>query len=202
MTSVIGFLLSYVLLYKYLAIFIAIFAGAIIVPVPSVELLMAAGAFASQGVFNFWIALAVGLSGNVLGDLVDYFLSRRYGEAVLHWLRLDKRKFIGQLETEVRQGAPFMIFATRIAGALGPAVNVLAGVSNVPFRTFLLYDVTGNLVDIGGALLIGFMVGSYWEDFSAIANIAVAIAVVAIVMFVLWRISRRIIGRDGRTEGQ
>ncbi len=193
--SVIGVLLSYVLLYKYFAIFGAIFLAGIIVPIPASELLMAVGAFAGQGYMNFWLALAAGLAGNVLGDLVDFFLARRYGTAVLRKFRLDKRKFIGALEAEVRRDAPFMIFSTRIAGALGPAVNVFSGISGVSFKKFLFYDATGNLVDIGGLLLIGYAVGSYWESFSDVVGIIVAITVVAIVMFILWRISRRIIRR-------
>ncbi len=193
--SVLGVLLSYLLLYKYVALFTAIFFAAIIVPIPSSELLIAVGAFSSQGVFNVWIALAVGLAGNVLGDLVGYFLARRYGPVIIRKLHLHKIKFFDQLEAEVKRDAPFMIFATRIAGALGPAVNVLSGVSGVSFKNFLLYDLTGNFIDIGGLLLIGFAVGSYWEDFSEIVNIVVAITVVAIVMFILWRISRRIVHR-------
>jgi membrane-associated protein len=194
--------MAYVLLYKYFAIFIAIFLAGIIVPIPASELLMAVGAFAGQGYLNFYLALAAGLAGNVLGDLVDFFLARRYGTAVLRKFRLDKRKFVGALEAEVRRDAPFMIFTTRIAGALGPAVNVFAGISGISFKKFLFYDAAGNLVDIGGLLLIGYAVGSYWEIFSDVVGIIVAIAVVAIVMFILWRISRRIMRRSSKSESE
>ncbi len=197
-TSVLGVLLSYVLLYKYFTLFLAIFLAGIIVPIPASELLMAVGAFSGQGYLNFWLALLAGLSGNVLGDLVDYSLAKRYGPRLIRRFRLNRIKFIDQLEAEVRRDAPFMIFATRIAGALGPAVSVLSGVSGVSLKKFLLYDVTGNLVDIGGLLLIGYTVGSYWENLSDIAGIVIAILVVAIVMFILWRISQRIFKRTFR----
>ncbi len=194
-TSVLGLLLSYVLLYKYYTLFLAIFLAGIIVPLPASEILMAVGAFTSQGYLNFWLALAAGLAGNVLGDLVDYFLAKKYGPGLIRRFRLTRIKFIGQLEAEVRRDAAPMIFLTRIAGALGPAVSVLSGVSEVPFKKFLFYDLAGNLVDIGGLLLIGYVLGSYWESFSDIVSIIVTILVVAVVMFVLWRITRRVINR-------
>ena len=101
--SILGVLLSYLLLYKYVALFAAIFFAGIIVPIPASEVLMAVGAFSSQGVFNFYLALAAGLSGNVLGDLVDFFLARRYGATVIRKLRLHRIKFFDQIEAEVRE---------------------------------------------------------------------------------------------------
>ncbi len=200
--SILGVLLSYVLLYKYFAIFIAIFFAGIIVPIPASELLIAIGAFAGQGYLNLYLALAAGLAGNVLGDLVDFFLAQKYGSTILRKFHLDRRKFIGALEAEVKRNAPFMIFATRIAGALGPAVNILAGISGIILKKFIFYDAIGNLIDIGGLLLIGYVVGSYWENFSDVVGILVAIAVVAIVMFILWRISRRIVKNGSKNASK
>jgi membrane-associated protein len=200
--SILGVLLSYILLYKYLTIFIATFLAGIIVPIPDSELLMAVGAFAGQGYLNCYLVLAAGLAGNTLGDLVDFFLARRYGTAVLRKFRLEKRKFVGALEAEVRRDAPFMIFATRIAGTLGPAVNIFSGISGISFKKFLFYDITGNLVDIGGLLLIGYTVGSYWESFSDVIGIIVAIAVIIIIIFTLWRTSRRIVMRNSKGKNE
>jgi membrane protein DedA with SNARE-associated domain len=76
-------ILSYLLLYKYLAIFILVFSAAVIIPWPVNTAILAVGAFSSQGYFNFWISLAVAISANVSGDLFDYWLTRKYGQKAI-----------------------------------------------------------------------------------------------------------------------
>ena len=52
MTAILSALLSYLLLYKYFAIFVLVFAGSFIVPLPGNAMLFAMGAFSSQGYMN------------------------------------------------------------------------------------------------------------------------------------------------------
>ena len=82
MSNFVALLLSFLLLYKYWALFAVIFVAAVLVPLPTNSVLLAAGAFASQGYFSFWLSLAVAVGANIAGDCFDYFLARRYGRRV------------------------------------------------------------------------------------------------------------------------
>ncbi len=199
MEALLGPLLSYVLVYKYAALFLIVYSAALIVPFPGNTMLLAVGAFASQGYFSFWLSLAVAVVANTLGDLSGYALTRRYGDAIIRVLRLHKARFFDYLKEELRTDAAVTVFTTRFAGSLSPIANFLAGIVAVPFFVFLVYDFLGNFIEPFVALALGYAVGSYWSDFSNIVSLFAAVVAVAVIMFVLIRIYRRIMRKyNGR----
>lgn len=189
--NILNSVLSYVLLYKYVTIAVVVYSAAVILPLPANAMLLAVGAFASQGYFNFWSALAVAVIANTLGDLTDYGVTWRYGERVTRLLRLHRFKFYNQLQEELRTDAAITVFTTRFAGSLSPVANFLAGLVRVPFKTFLVNDFLGNLIEPFGALAVGYVAGNYWNNFSNLLELVAAIVAVAVIMFVVFRIYRR-----------
>ena len=105
MNEILARLLSYVLLYKYVAVGLIVYVSAVIVPLPTNAMLLAVGAFASQGYFNYWILAPLAVIANTLGDLTDYGIARYYGEWIARALRLHKIKFYYQLKEELRTDA-------------------------------------------------------------------------------------------------
>ncbi len=191
MTEILAPLLSYVLLYKYVAVGLIVYTSAVILPLPTNAMLLAVGAFASQGYFNYWILVPLAIIANTLGDLTDYGLARYYGDAAIRLLHLHKIKFYNELKEELRTDAAVTVFITRFAGSLSPVAALLAGLVEVPFGTFFFYDLLGNIIEPGAALTIGFAVGNYWSDFSSSFDLFAGIAAAGIVLFVLMRIYRR-----------
>ena len=202
MNEILAPLLSYVLLYKYVAVFAVIYVSAVIVPLPANAMLLAVGAFASQGYFHFWIVLPVAVIANTLGDLTDYGAARYYGVLVIRMLHLHKFRFFEQIQEELRTDAAITVFITRFAGSLSTISNFLAGLAAVPFGTFFFYDLLGNFIEPGVALSIGYLVGNYWSDFSNIFSLTAGIAAASIVLFVLVRIYRRITRRYNGSNAQ
>lgn len=186
-------LLSYVLIYKYVAIFLVIYFGAVGLPLPANAMLLAVGAFASQGYFSFWFSLIVAVVANTLGDLTGYGITRKYGEVVIHKLKLDRVKFFLHLKEELRTDAVVTVFTTRFAGSLSSITNFLAGWVKVPMQTFLFFDVLGNVIEPFVALAIGYAVGNYWSDFSGILGILTGMVAVAVIIFILVRMQRRMV---------
>lgn len=192
MDSLLTPLLSYVLLYKYIAIFAVVYIGAVGVPLPANAMLLAVGAFASQGFFSFWGSLAIAVIANSLGDLTDYALTRRFGEVIIRVLKLDKVKFFGNLKEELKSDAAITVFTTRFAGSLSSITNFLAGLVGVPFLIFFFFDLLGNIIEPFVALLIGYLVGNYWSNFSNLLSLAAGIIAVGILLFIVIRMYRRI----------
>ena len=190
-------ILSYVLLYKYVTIALVVYSSAVILPLPGNAMLLAVGAFASQGYFNFWGALATAVIANTLGDLTDYGLTRRWGERVTRILRLHKFKFYDQLQEELRADAAVTVFTTRFAGSLSPVAALLAGLVRVPFKIFFINDFLGNFIEPFAALALGYAAGDYWNNFSDTLEIFAGVVAVAVIMFVLFRIYRRMVRRGG-----
>jgi membrane-associated protein len=171
MSGFLSLLLSFLLLYKYWALFSVIFLAAIIVPFPTNSLLLATGAFASQGYFSFTLSLVVASTANVLGDCVDYFLARRYGRRALHMLHIHVPSYIERLEGFVRRHPKPTIFLTRFVGTVEEVVSFLSGFTGVPFGIFLFYDILGNSISIGVVLYAGYFLSDHWQDFSTLFSV-------------------------------
>ncbi len=190
MTYFLGTLLSYILLYKYVAIFAIIFTGAIIVPWPENTLLLASGAFTSQGYMSFWAAFATALVANILGDLVGYMLTAVWGYRVIKESHIRKYRTVEKLDAYLREHAGITILLTRFVGTLGPIVNFLSGLAGVSVRKFLAFDIAGNALSIGIFLIAGYILGSVWQNFSSIADtlgwIVTAVAVLGLVVRLFW----------------
>jgi len=195
MDSLLAPILSYVLIYKYVAIFFVVYTGAVLIPWPANAMLLAVGAFASQGYISFWGSLAVAVVANTLGDLTDYGIARKYGEWVIHKLKFDKVRFFIRLKEELITDAGVTVFMTRFAGSLSSITNFLAGMVQVPFATFFWFDLLGNTIEPFGALALGYAVGNYWSNFSNLLSLIAGIFAAAVLLFVLGRIYRRIMNK-------
>ncbi len=170
MSALLSGFLSFILLYKYWAIFLIICSASFILPLPANAILVALGAFASQGYLSLWGVLITAIMTNIGTDCFAYFLTHRYGKSVLDRLliRLDGK--LAVLEKNLRTYAFGTIFLTRIAGPFAPYVNFLSGLIGVPFSKFLLADVIGNAPSISFFVLSGYILGNHWQDF--LANIS------------------------------
>ena len=176
-------LLSFVLLYKYWALSVIIFSGALILPFPANALLVAMGAFASQGYANIFVVLFLAIFTNVLGDCFGFFLTYKYGQKIID-------KFIPQWDAKIFHVEKFLrnyafgtIFLTRIAGPFEPYVNFLSGVIGVSFRKFLLAGFLGNTLSIAFFVVAGYILGNYWQEF---INDMWVIGAAVFIMFLIY----------------
>ncbi len=164
---IIGPFLSFLLLYKYGALFIIAFVAALAFPIPASTTLLAAGGFASQGYLELKWVIVAAVSANVLGDVVGYVLARRYGEAAINHVgfgRLLRSKRYGQLKRYICDYPESLIYFTRFLTEAGPGVNILSGLSGVPLRTFLVFDVLGEISYVLLNVFLGYSLGTQWEQ--------------------------------------
>ena len=193
MTAATTLFLSYILLYKYGALFVIIFAIAIVVPLPANIFLLAAGAFSSLGYLSLPIALVVALVANTAGDAVDFLLARKFGPRILAFFRVKERVGVTRIEAQLRDHARLTIFVSRFAGPLDLIVNLSAGVAHVSFKTFLLYDFLGNLISNVLVLGVGYFAGISWQNFSGTVDLVstIILVVVAILFIARYFIKKR-----------
>ena len=183
MTSILDFLLSYLLIYKYVTLFIVVFSSAIILPLPIDILTTAVGAFSSHGYFNFWLSLAVAVGANVSGDIIDYFIFKKYGHAVLREKYVKKYSYFLKLEEYVKHHAGLTIFISRFVGVLGPLVNFLAGYIKVPTSRFIFFDLLGNFFEFLLLLSLGYVIGDAWGNISSLLSIFEWLLLVGILIY-------------------
>lgn len=159
--------LTFILLYKYVGLFLISFVAAFIFPLPSGTTLAAAGAFAAQGYLSFPAVIGVALAGNIAGDAMGYFIARRYGEQMLSSIglanALHSRRYL--FINKYLQTFPRLItFFSRFFTQVNALVNILAGIGNMPRKTFFIFEVLGEVAFVFFYGYMGFALGAQWEE--------------------------------------
>jgi membrane-associated protein len=161
--------------YGYPALWLIVFVAAAGAPISGNLLLFAAGAFAAFGDFKLIILFPVAVSAAVMGDNLTYFIGRRVGVPLLTWLQRQRRlRWISPQAMErglayFRRRSGWTVFITRfLIVALGGAINLLAGVEQYPYRNFLFWDVSGQILGAAIPLGLGFLFAASWEEVASI----------------------------------
>ena len=162
-------------LYGYPVLWLIVFVAAAGAPISGSFLLFAAGAFSAFGDLNMVILFPVALSAAVMGDNLGYFIGRRVGSPLLNWFERQKRFRLITPQTLARGRAYFKektawaIFITRfLIVVLGGPINFLAGVDQYPYRNFLLWDVSGQILGAVIPLGLGYLFAASWEEVAGI----------------------------------
>jgi undecaprenyl-diphosphatase len=168
----------------------ALFVGFV---VPGELAVILGGALASRAHVPLPAVLAASVLGPILGDSIGYYLGRRYGENTRH-KRLKKRWAKARSWVKNR-GAP-AVFLGRFVAFVRSFVPAAAGVSKMPYRKFLPWNIAAGILWGAGSGLLGYFAG---ENFEAVVHtmgrlglvlLAVAIAVFAAIRFFSPRASR------------
>src|SRR5260221_11335426 len=86
MSGILQTMLTFLQNYGYLALLISVFIAAAGVPLPISLVLLAAGAFAALGEFNFALLFILAFTPLVCGDNAAYLIGRHWGSTGLDWV--------------------------------------------------------------------------------------------------------------------
>src|SRR5438876_10586403 len=158
--------LEFLLHHGYILLLGWVFAEQIGLPVPSMPLLLAAGALAGTGHLNFFASLFYVILAAVSADSIWYQLGRRKGIRILQFLckiSLEPDSCVRRTEGIFsKQGARSLLIAKFIPG-LSTVAPPLAGIFHMRARMFLLYDALGSAVWGLTVLGTGFIFSSQIE---------------------------------------
>jgi len=150
--------------------FISEYGYWIMLPLMTIEgpIVTLIGAFmASTGVFNIYIVLFLSILGDVLGDVIFYWIGRSGG---MHFVR-SIGKYIGITEKLVIKMEKFFdnhggktIFAVKSTTGLCWATFVAAGIVRMPFKKFVGYSLLGGLVWSSFLVIMGYFFGYLYEQ--------------------------------------
>jgi len=152
--------LEFLLHHGYVVLLGWVFAEQIGVPVPSLPILLAAGALAGAGQFNFAASLLLAVGASLTADSIWYMLGRVRGIKILQLLckiSLEPDSCVRRTEGVFsKQGARSLLVAKFIPG-LGTVAPPLAGIFHMRPLRFLLFDACGALLWASTYLGLGFI---------------------------------------------
>ena len=146
-----------------------ILLAAIGLPVPVTLLLLVAGALVRQAELSGAAVLLTALTAAVSGDQIGYALGRwgsarlitraqRWGGGPTRWARAEA--------AARRWGGPGIFLTRWLLTPLGPLVNVTSGVTRYPWPSFVVWDVVGEAIWIGGYVGLGWIFSDQTDNLS------------------------------------
>lgn len=132
---------------------------------PGETAVLLAGVVASQGALPLWLVILVASAGAVIGDSVGYEVGKRYGQRLLGRLpkRLVKPQHIERTSALLRRRAGSAVFVGRFTAALRVLVPGMAGISRLPYPTFLLFNAVGGTAWAVAAAIVGYIAGKSYH---------------------------------------
>lgn len=197
-------ILSFLLIYKYAALFVVSFGAAFLFPLPSSSLLAASGAFAAQGYFNLEYVLIASFLGNFCGDTTGYLLGRLYGEDTLRKFgfshMFDSKKYT-QIQQYMSHFSYPIIYFSRFVTGIGPAVNIISGITQLPYKKYFPIEVAGEISFVLVYGLTGYYLGSAWENNTGFfVEIAAALLIIGIFVGLGQHYTKKYIQKKGSSH--
>jgi membrane-associated protein len=159
-------LLPHIPRHGYVLVFIVVFLNNIGFPLPGETILLGAGFILGQSADSLWEPTAAGTAASFLGGICAFWLGRRLGHeglAKIHWLHLTPERLEWPERYFKRHGAKAVFIARFIAIFPPVAANLLAGMTKISWRSFLLYNITGSAAYTASYILIGYFFGRKWK---------------------------------------
>ena len=184
-------------LWIYGILFLIIFCetGLVVMPfLPGDSLLFAAGALAAASGLDVWLLGVLLFLAAVLGDSLNYTVGRRSGLRLFRdpQSRLFRRDYLESTERFYARHGPKTIVIARFIPIVRTFAPFVAGMGNMPYRVFFLWNVAGAFVWVAGFLGAGYVFGDLpvvRQNFTLLILGIIVVSVMPVVIEVLraWR---------------
>ena len=187
--------------YSYGAVFLLVMLEDFGIPVPGETILIAAAIFAGAGRLNIVLVGLVGFLAAIIGDNIGFLIGHFGGRALaLRWGR-----YVGLTEERLTRAETFfehrgarIIIVARFIEGLRQANGIIAGLSGMHWRRFLIFNAIGAALWVGTWVSLGYLAGNhiatiyhYITEYSLYVLIALAVLVVALIVRHVVRRRRR-----------
>ena len=188
----------------YGILFLIIFAetGLVVTPfLPGDSLLFAAGALAATGALRLDVLLAVMAVAAIVGNVVNYAVGRQVahrffddGHPPTRMDRFIKREYVRKAhDFFLKHGGKAVVLA-RFVPIVRTFLPFVAGGAQMPYRSFMFYNVTGCVLWVGLCTGAGYLFGNIpvvKENFELVVLGIVGVSVLPIVYEVVRSLAKR-----------
>lgn len=174
--------------YGYWAVFLGILLENLGIPLPGETITIAGGFLAGSGELNYWFVLLSAVAGATLGGNFGYWVGRYGGWPLL--LKLGqvfrfREEQLFELKEQFTQNAGKAVFLGRFIALLRIFASPLAGIAEMPFWKFSVFNVAGATAWAAVMVSLSFFLGQIVSLEKLVAWTA-QFAVVALLLVVAW----------------
>lgn len=166
----------------YMALFALLLAGPFGLPMPEDIPLILGGVIANQGVVHLDTVFVVCYSGIIIGDVIIYFIGRKFGPGLFAKPKLQQRltpERIAKLKRRLEKRGFAAIFIARHLPYLRTVTFLTCGAVKMPLRKFFVADAAAALVSAPLMLALGFF---FSEHYSALVGFINKFKIVSLCM--------------------
>jgi len=148
---------------------------------PGDSLLITAGLLAGAGTLNIWWLNLLAIAAAIVGDSTGYAIGVRLGPRIFTREKslLFNPKHVVRTQRFYEKYGPKTIVIARFVPIIRTFAPVLAGVGQMSYRRFLIYNVAGGIGWVASMTWAGYLLGQ------TVPNISKHIHVLVIVIIVL-----------------
>jgi membrane-associated protein len=146
---------------------------------PGDSLLITAGLLAATGALNIWYVNGLVIAAAVIGDSVGYAIGARLGPRLFtreKSLLFNPRHVARTRTFYARHGAKTIVIA-RFVPMIRTFAPVVAGVAQMEYRTFVVYNVAGGVGWVTSMTWAGYLLGQAVPNISDHIHIVVGIVI-------------------------
>jgi membrane protein DedA with SNARE-associated domain len=149
--------------YGYWVVGIGIFMECMGIPFPGETVLILGGVAASLGHLNLAVVIIIASASAVLGDNMGYFVGRKLGRKILKKLEkfpFYKPKHIESAEKFFKEHGNKTVFIGRFTAILRTYAALFAGIFDMPYPSFFVYNFCGGVLWATLFGFVGFLIGN------------------------------------------
>lgn len=190
--------LEFLVRHGYMVLYVWVVCEQIGLPVPSIPMLLAAGALAGAGRMHFAAVILLAVLACLTSDLVWYQLGLLRGARVLQWIckiSLEPDSCVRRTEDFFLRLGPKSLLIAKFLPGLNAAAAPVAGILKIRRARFLLYDTLGSFLWAGTIAGLGYVFSNQLEDV-AIYALRLGISLAALIFgslagYILWKYLQR-----------
>jgi membrane-associated protein len=179
----------------YVILFAIVFAetGLVVTPfLPGDSLLFATGALGATGAFDVRLATLLVLVAAITGDAVNYAIGRSAGARIIHLASTDPRwgrwinpAYVARAHEFFERHGGKAIVLGRFMPIVRTFVPFVAGVAEMSYPAFALYNVTGAVLWVGICVGAGYAFGNVPIVKDNFSLVAIGIVIVSMLPMVI-----------------
>ncbi|RTR31432.1 DedA family protein [Robertmurraya yapensis] len=196
--------------YGYLVLLFGLPLELIALPIPPGNTTLAyAGYLSYKHVLELLPTFAAAYSGTILGITTTYWIGNKLGLPLIEkygkWFFLKPKHFMKAKLAYEKYGKKMLLFGFFLPG-VRQINSYFAGITHVPFCTFVLYAYTGTALWVSVFIGVGYVFGNQWQlVFTWIEHffsfiLIILCCTIAILLLLKWRNWLR--GRRGIHQGE
>jgi membrane-associated protein len=186
----------------YALLFVIVYAetGLVVTPfLPGDSLLFAAGALAATGALDGWLLFGLLVAAAIAGNTVNYAIGRAVGQRMIdraaadprwgRWINLD---YVNRAHDFFETHGGRAVVLGRFMPIVRTFVPFVAGVAEMPYRSYVTYNIIGAVAWAGLCIGAGYLFGNVPVVKNNFSLVAIGIVIVSLLPAIIaWLRARR-----------